>query len=66
MVVCPISYLAFNMGLRYLTFMGRNLEFMKKLTPIQIMNSAIMISIKIMNDVSFSNDSATMISILGE
>ena len=30
------------------------------------MNSAIMISIKIMNDVSISNDSATMISILGE
>jgi hypothetical protein len=66
MVVCSISFLASNMGLCYLTFVGRNLEIMKKLKPVQIMNSAIMISMEIVNDVGISNNNATMISILSE
>ena len=28
-----ILYLEYDMGLHYLTFMGRNLEYRKKLTP---------------------------------
>lgn len=66
MVVCSISFLASNMGLCYLTFVGRNLEIMKKLKPVQIMNSARMISMEIVNDVGISNNNATMISILSE
>jgi hypothetical protein len=39
---------------------------MKKLKPVQIMNSARMISMEIVNDVGISNNNATMISILSE
>ena len=46
------------MGLHYFTFMGKNLENEKKLTPIWIMNS--------MNNVSIFNDSVTMNSVLSE
>ena len=41
--LCFILYLASDMGLRYLTFMGRNLEIRKKPTSVRIMNSAVSI-----------------------
>ena len=48
------------MGLHYLTFMGRNLENRKELTPVQIMNSTSFNSKNIVHGVSIFNDSATM------
>jgi hypothetical protein len=36
----PFIYLAYDMGVHYITFMGRNLENGKKLTPVWNMNSA--------------------------
>ena len=41
--LCFILYLASDMGLHYLTFMGRNLEIRKKPTSVRIMNSAVSI-----------------------
>ena len=59
-----VFYLACDMGLHYLTFMGRKLENKKKLTPVRIMNSASINSKNIVNNVSIFNDSVVMTSIL--
>ena len=44
------------MGLQYLTFMERDLEMQKKLTSVQLMNSASLNSKNIMNNVGVAND----------
>ena len=51
------------MALHYLTFMGRKLENRKKLTPVQIMNSA---GMNIVNNIGIFNRSASKNSILNE
>ena len=48
-------YLASDMGLHYLTFMGRNLENSKKLMLVRTMNSASLNSQNIMNSVGIFN-----------
>ena len=55
-----------NTGLHYLTFMGRNLENRKKLTPIQIIYSVDMNSKNIMNNVVIFSGSVAMNSISNE
>ena len=55
--MCFIPYLAYDMGLHYLTFMGRNLENKKKSALVQIVNS---VDMNVVNNVSISRDSATM------
>ena len=55
-----ILYLVSNMGLQYLTFMGRNLVNKKKLTPVRIMNSIALCSKNIVNSVGIFNDSANI------
>ena len=56
-----ILYLAFNMDLHYLIFMGRNLENIKKLTPARIMNSK-----NIVNKADVFNESVAMNSVFSE
>ena len=54
-----VLYLAYDMGLHYLIFMGRNLENKKKLRLVRMMNSVglnrknIMNSVGIFKDISF-------------
>ena len=48
-------YLASDIGLHYLTFMGRNLENSKKLMLVRTMNSASLNSQNIMNSVGIFN-----------
>ena len=48
------------MGLPYLTFMGRTLKNKKKLTPIQIINSASLNGKNILNSVVIFNDSSVI------
>lgn len=45
----PTLYLEIDMHPHYLVFMGRNLEYTKKLTPVRIMDSVGMDSEDIMN-----------------
>ena len=52
------------MGLRYLTFMGRNLKNKKKLMLVRIMNNVGMNSMNIENNVNIFSDSATTIVFL--
>ena len=59
-------YLASEMGLHYVTFMGRHLENMKKLTSIRIMNSASMNSKNIMNSVGIFNVNGFINNIFNE
>jgi hypothetical protein len=49
-------YLAFDVGLHYLTFVRRNLEDKKTLTLIWLMNSAGLNSKIIVNSVGIFND----------
>ena len=56
--LCSILCLASDMGLHYLTFMGRNLENKKKLTPVCIMNCAGLNSKIIMNSAGIFINSA--------
>jgi hypothetical protein len=51
------------MGLRYLTFMGRNLQKKNKLLLVQIMNNFGMNSKNIVNNISIFNDNVFMNSI---
>ena len=60
MGMCFILYLAVDMGLHYLTFMGRNLENRKKLMPVQLMNC-----MNIVNIINIFSDNVTMNSIFG-
>ena len=53
-------------GLHCLTFMERKLEIKKKLTPVQIMNSADMYSNNNVNIVGNFSDSVSMNSIFSE
>lgn len=53
-------YLAFEMGLQYLTFMERILENMKKPTLVGILNSASMNSKINVNNVDIFNESVPM------
>jgi len=53
--LCFILYLGSNMGLHNLIFMGRNLDYKKKLTPVWIMNSLGMDNMSIVNDVGIVN-----------
>ena len=55
-----ILYLEPSMGLQYLTFIRRNLENRKKLTPIGIMNSSGLYSKNIVNTLGIFNDSANI------
>jgi hypothetical protein len=55
-----ILYLEPSMGLQYLTFIGRNLENRKKLTPVGIMNSIGLYSKNIVNTLGIFNDSANI------
>ena len=48
------------MGIHYLTFMGRNLEYKKKLMLVQIMNNAGMNSMNIVSSGGIFGDNATM------
>ena len=54
------------MGLRYLTFMGRNLENRKNFTLVRIMNSVGMNSKDIVNNVEVFSGSVVMNSIFNE
>ena len=56
--LCSILYLASNMGIHYLIFIGRNLEKRKKLMPIRIMKSVGLNSKNIVNSVGIFNVSA--------
>ena len=49
------------MGFHYLTFMGRNLESRKKLTPVRLMNSAGLNNKNIMNSVGIFNYNSNII-----
>ena len=53
--LCSILYLTSDMGLHYLTFMRRNMESIKKLTPSRRMNSK-----NIVNSVAIVRDSVAM------
>ena len=53
-------YLAFDMGLHYLTFMGTNLENKKTLMHVQTMNSVSMNNKNIVNILGMFNDNAIM------
>ena len=53
-------YLAYDMDLHYLTFMGRNLENKKRLMLMQIMNNVGMNSENIVIVVGIFNDNALM------
>ena len=55
-----------DMGLHYLTFMGRNLENRKKLTLVRIMNCVGMNSKDIVNNVEVFSGSVVMNSIFNE
>ena len=52
----PILYLASDMGLHYLTFMKRNLENKRKLTPVVIMNNVGLYCEFFVNNVNLFND----------
>lgn len=54
------------MGIHYLTFMGRDLENKKKLTPVQTMNNVGMINMNIVSSGGIFGDKATMNDILTE
>ena len=54
------------MDLHHFTFMERNLENEKKLTPVKIMNNTGMNSKNIMNNVNIFNDSVAMNNIYKE
>ena len=56
----------YDMGLHCLTFMGRKLKIKKKLTRVQIMNSADMNSNNNMNIVDNFNDIVVMNSVFSE
>lgn len=59
-------YVAFDMGLYYLTFMGRNLENRKNVMLVQIMNSVGVNGNIIIVVVGILNDNVAMNSIYGE
>ena len=54
------------MGLYYLAVIRKNLENKKKLTPVEIMNSANMTHKNIVSTFSIHNDSATVNNSFGE
>ena len=58
-----VFHIIFNMwhGLHYHTFIGRNLENKKKLTPVRIMKT-----MDIVNYIGIFNDSVVMNSIFSE
>ena len=56
--LCSILYLAPNMGIHYLIFIGRNLKKRRKLMPIRIMKSVGLNSKNIVNSVGIFNVSA--------
>ena len=64
--LCSILYLAYDMHIHYLTFMGRNLENKKKWTPIWMLNSACMNSKYIVNNVGICNQGVATSSISNE
>ena len=62
--LCSIIYLAYDMGLHYLTFTGRNPRNRKKLTLTWLLNSVIMNSKNMVNDANIFKFSDALNSIL--
>ena len=63
--LCSILYLASEMGLHYLTFVGRNFKNNKKPMPVRTINSVNMNSKNILNGVNICNDIVSMNSNFG-